>query len=95
MARMSKKTEGSMVSPKTASSAGNPSTVALTESGSSRTSGNVVAVGKANTAPSLTHQQIAQRAREIWRQKGCPVGQDEKNWIEAEAQLKRELGIKS
>jgi hypothetical protein len=41
-----------------------------------------------------THKQIEDRAREIWRKKGCPIGQDEKNWLEAEAQLKKEMGIK-
>ena len=42
----------------------------------------------------LTHEQIAKRAQQIWEKKGRPVGQDEINWLEAEAQLKRELGIK-
>jgi len=44
------------------------------------------------TGPTLTHAQIAQRAREIWERKGHPQGQDEKNWREAEAELKREMG---
>jgi hypothetical protein len=35
-----------------------------------------------------THDQIAQRALEIWMQHGCPPGEDEKNWLEAERQLK-------
>ena len=39
-----------------------------------------------------THAQIAQRAREIWERKGRPQGQDEKNWHEAEEELKREMG---
>ena len=38
----------------------------------------------------ITHQMIEERAREIWRQKGAPVGQDESNWFEAEAQLRKE-----
>jgi hypothetical protein len=42
----------------------------------------------------ITHQQIEERAKKIWQQKGCPMGQDEKNWLEAEAQLKKELGTK-
>jgi hypothetical protein len=41
-----------------------------------------------------THKQIEDRAREIWRRKGCPIGQDEQNWLEAETQLKKEMGIK-
>jgi hypothetical protein len=47
--------------------------------------------GKAKVTPLLTHKQIEERAKAIWQQKGCPVGQDEKNWFEAEAQLKKEL----
>lgn len=46
-------------------------------------------------APAITHEQIAQRAREIWTKRGCKVGQDEQNWLEAEAQLKAELAAKS
>ena len=41
-----------------------------------------------------TYDQIAQRAREIWTKKGCLPGQDEQNWLEAERQLKAELGHK-
>ena len=38
----------------------------------------------------LSHDQIARRAFEIWVAKGRPMGQDEQNWREAEAQLQRE-----
>lgn len=41
-----------------------------------------------------TYDQIAQRAKEIWTKKGCLPGQDEQNWLEAERQLKAELGRK-
>ena len=51
-------------------------------------------VGRSHTHPALTHKQIEDRAREIWHRKGCPCGQDEQNWMEAEAQLKKEMGIK-
>ena len=44
-------------------------------------------------AVALTHEQIAERAKALWQQHGCPAGEDEKNWYEAEAQLKHELGI--
>ncbi len=37
-------------------------------------------------APSV--EQISTRAYEIWLSKGRPIGQDERNWLEAEAQLK-------
>ncbi len=49
---------------------------------------------KTSKTPLLTHKQIEERARAIWRQKGCPVGQDEKIWCEAESQLKKEHGSK-
>jgi Protein of unknown function (DUF2934) len=37
-------------------------------------------------APSL--EQISVRAYEIWLRKGRPLGQDQRNWLEAEAELK-------
>jgi len=49
--------------------------------------------GSATATVSLTHEQIAERAKSIWRKKGCPSGQDQRIWYEAEAQLKRELDI--
>jgi hypothetical protein len=42
----------------------------------------------------LSYEQVAQRAREIWIQKGCKPGQDEQNWLEAEAQLRAEAARK-
>jgi hypothetical protein len=39
----------------------------------------------------LTHEQIKERAKLIWEQRGCLPGEDERNWYEAETQLKREL----
>ncbi|MCC6683374.1 MAG: DUF2934 domain-containing protein [Phycisphaeraceae bacterium] len=36
-----------------------------------------------------THEQIAQRAYEIWLRKGRPVGLDEQNWKDAELELSR------
>lgn len=39
-----------------------------------------------------THEQIARRAHEIWIRNGRKPGQDRQNWLEAEAQLKKELG---
>ena len=35
----------------------------------------------------ITHDQIAQRAYEIWLAKGRPPGQEQRNWYEAEAEL--------
>ena len=39
------------------------------------------------------HQQIAERARVIWLRRGCVAGEDERNWLEAEAQLRQEMGL--
>jgi hypothetical protein len=39
-----------------------------------------------------TQDQISLRAKAIWQAKGCPAGQDEQNWLEAERQLRAELG---
>ena len=48
----------------------------------------------ATTAPELTHEQIAQRANDIWKACGCPCGEHERHWHEAERQLKQDLGIR-
>ncbi len=40
----------------------------------------------------LTHDQIADRARAIWEKRGRPQGEDEKIWREAEDELKHEIG---
>ena len=39
----------------------------------------------------LTQEQIAERAKKIWQDRGCVPGFDEQNWREAEKQLKTEL----
>jgi hypothetical protein len=41
--------------------------------------------------PRMGHEQIAERAKTIWEQKGRVTGQDQVNWCEAEAQLRAEL----
>jgi hypothetical protein len=41
----------------------------------------------------LTYEQIAERAKLIWQNRGCISGEDERNWHEAESQLRKELGI--
>ncbi|MBN2132628.1 MAG: DUF2934 domain-containing protein [Sedimentisphaerales bacterium] len=46
---------------------------------------------KAVSPRTPTREQIAERAEAIWRQRGCVPGEDEQNWYEAEAQLRREL----
>jgi hypothetical protein len=42
----------------------------------------------------LTHEQIEERAKLIWKQRGCTPGEDDRNWYEAETQLKQELSTK-
>ena len=41
--------------------------------------------------PAPTHEQIAKRAQEIWKQRGRPHGQDKEHWFEAEEQLRQEM----
>ncbi len=44
--------------------------------------------------PKITPEQIAQRAHDLWVNDGCRHGQDQQHWLEAEKQLKAELGAK-
>ena len=37
-----------------------------------------------------SHAAIAARAYELWQRRGCPQDSAEQDWIEAEAQLRRE-----
>jgi hypothetical protein len=41
-----------------------------------------------------THEQIAQKAHELWVRNGSKHGEDQKHWLEAEALLKKEMGVK-
>ena len=45
----------------------------------------------ATTGVTVTHEQIAKRAHEIWLKQGCSHGQDQEHWFEAERQLRAEL----
>jgi len=36
----------------------------------------------------LTHDEIARHARELWQDRGCPVDRDVEIWLEAERQLR-------
>jgi hypothetical protein len=49
---------------------------------------------QATTGVKITHEQIAQRAHELWLKQGCSHGQDQAHWFEAERQLKAELARK-
>ncbi len=42
----------------------------------------------------ISHEEIAKRAREIWEQRGRPAGEDEKIWLEAEEQLTHEPAVR-
>jgi len=53
-----------------------------------------VAATPSGTGATPSYDQIAQRAQELWKKKGCLPGQDEQNWLEAERQLKAELARK-
>jgi hypothetical protein len=41
---------------------------------------------------SIPHEKIALRAYEKWVKRGRPAGTDLQDWIEAEAELKAEMG---
>lgn len=47
--------------------------------------------GAARPPDRLPFEKVAARAAEIWHRKGRPHGQDEQNWLEAEAELRAEL----
>jgi hypothetical protein len=38
------------------------------------------------------HDKIAMRAYQKWVQRGCPQGSEQQDWLEAEAELRREMG---
>ena len=42
-----------------------------------------------SAAPS--HEQVAERAREIWEHRGCPQGQDLDIWLTAEGELREQV----
>ena len=54
--------------------------------------GPATAVAEPTSRIAPSQAEIAERAKAIWQAKGRPRGQDEQNWLEAEAQLKREYG---
>ena len=58
----------------------------------SASSSKVVPLRPAKAGP--TQEQIAERAHAIWIQNGRRPGRDQANWLEAEAQLRAELGAK-
>ena len=45
------------------------------------------ATPQTDTLHTLPHDEIAQCARELWAQQGCPENRDEAIWLEAESRL--------
>jgi hypothetical protein len=41
----------------------------------------------------ITYEQIAQRAFEIWKREGEQIGKDQDHWLQAEEELRKE-GLK-
>lgn len=50
-------------------------------------------VNSSEPATALTHERIAERAWAIWQSRGCKPDEDQRNWHDAETQLRTELGI--
>jgi len=48
--------------------------------------------GSSSTGVATSHETIARRAYFQWQARGCPCGTDLQDWLEAEAELKVELG---
>ena len=94
MAKMNRKTEGSFMSTKMSSSAESGTSYDTSKSSRPQIAVKEVSSGEKNMSTCLTQKQIEERAMAIWQKKGCPAGQDEQNWLEAERQLKEELGVK-
>lgn len=44
---------------------------------------------KSSVKSKPSHEDIAKRAYEIWQEQGCPNGNHEANWIQAEKELTR------
>jgi hypothetical protein len=40
-----------------------------------------------NSAPTVSHEEIAQRAHQIWREAGEPDGDGAAHWLQAEREL--------
>jgi ribonuclease I len=45
----------------------------------------------ATTNAAVPHDAIAQLAFEMWQKHGCSVGEDQRDWFEAERELKSTL----
>ena len=82
---VSKKQVAAKDSPKPTTSA----KTKLTSSGAGRQRESAVGAKAAQQVEfKITHDQIAQRAYEIWLAQGRPPGQEQRNWYEAETELR-------
>ena len=68
-----------------------PAPRAATATMASPLSSGVTVASKKATPP--TREEIAERAKTIWKTSGCKPGRDESNWFEAERQLRAERGL--
>jgi len=72
------KAKSSTTTAKTVKTVTKPKTIA----------GKSAPAGKPQVVITLSHDEIARRAYDIWMQKGRPMGQDALTWHEAEQQLR-------
>lgn len=47
--------------------------------------------GPSSASLGITREMIAKRAYQLWRDRGCPHGSHQADWIEAETQLRAEM----
>lgn len=45
-----------------------------------------------NSSSPITHEEIAERAHDIWEQSGRPESQETDHWLRAERELQKERG---
>ncbi len=83
---MAKTKSGTKTTTKTAKNTRTPAKTAKTAANAPSTASSKQ--NKPEVVITLTHDQIAQRAYDIWLQKGRPMGQDHQNWLDAESQLR-------
>ncbi len=45
---------------------------------------------QAGPTATISHEAIARLTHQKWQKRGCPVGDEQRDWFEAEAELKAE-----
>jgi hypothetical protein len=92
MAKESGKSPANPFFPRQSSQRTGTTKTAASPSASSQSSTASATATATQSAPATpTHVMIADRARAIWKAKGCPSGRDRENWLEAESQLMKEM----